>query len=111
MIYFDNAASTRMDDRVLEATLPYLKESFGNANGKYSLGYEARKAVNEARKTVASAVSAEPDEIYFTSGGTEGNNTALSSAKVIISSETEHDSVLKVIENAKKNGIKAVLLK
>ena len=111
MIYFDNAASTRMDDRVLEAMLPYLKESFGNANGKYSLGYEARKAVNEARKTIASAISAEPDEIYFTSGGTEGNNTVLSSAKVIVSSETEHDSVLKVIENAKENATKTVLLK
>ncbi|MBP5178682.1 MAG: aminotransferase class V-fold PLP-dependent enzyme, partial [Lachnospiraceae bacterium] len=57
-IYFDNAATTHMDDRVLEAMMPYMKDSFGNANGKYSVGYEARKAVNEARKQAAAMLGA-----------------------------------------------------
>ena len=100
-----------MDERVLEAMLPYMRESFGNAGGKYSYGYEARKAVNEARKTIAAAINAEPDEIYFTSGGTEGNNTVLRSFETVISSETEHDSVLKTLEATKKTGVNVRLLK
>ena len=129
-IYFDNAATTHMDDRVLEAMLPYMKDSFGNANGKYSLGYEARKAVNEARKQAAAMLGAEPDEIYFTSGGTEGNNTVIRgflrnamlcndgaafshdySSRIIISDEFEHDSVLQTLKYVEKNGVKTVLLK
>ena len=76
-IYFDNAATTAMDERVLQEMLPFLKDSYGNPNGKYSIGYEARKAVNEARRKAACLINAEPDEIYFTSGGTEGNNTVI----------------------------------
>ena len=129
-IYFDNAATTHMDDRVLEAMLPYMKDSFGNANGKYSLGYEARKAVNEARKQAAAMLGTEPDEIYFTSGGTEGNNTVIRgflrnamlcndgaafshdySSRIIISDEIEHDSVLQTLKYVEKNGVKTVLLK
>ncbi len=119
-----------MDDRVLEAMMPYMKDSFGNANGKYSVGYEARKAVNEARKQAAAMLGAEPDEIYFTSGGTEGNNTVIRgflrnamlcndgaaynhdySSRIIISDEFEHDSVLQTLKDVEKSGVKTVLLK
>ena len=125
-IYFDNAATTRMDDRVLETMVPYMKDSFGNANGKYSVGYEARKAVNEARKQAAAMLGAEPDEIYFTSGGTEGNNTVIRGflrnamlgsdsldydSRIIISDEIEHDSVLQTLKDVEKSGVKTVLLK
>ena len=129
-IYFDNAATTRMDDRVLEAMMPYMKDSFGNANGKYSVGYEARKAVNEARKQAAAMLGAEPDEIYFTSGGTEGNNTVIRgflrnamlcndgaayssdyNSRIIISDEFEHDSVLQTLKDVEKNDVKTVMLK
>lgn len=127
-IYFDNAASTAMDERVLQAMLPFLKESYGNPNGKYSLGYEARKAVNEARKKAAQLINAELDEIYFTSGGTEGNNTVIngflcsadqedmkSSGEgcpgFILSSEIEHDSVLNPIKEAVRKGVKHILVK
>ena len=130
MIYFDNAATTRMDDRVLETMVPYMKDSFGNANGKYSIGYEARKAVNEARKQAAAMLGAEPDEIYFTSGGTEGNNTVIRgflrnamlcndgtacssdyNSRIIISDEFEHDSVLQTLKDVEKNDVKTVMLK
>lgn len=106
-----------MDDRVLEAMLPYLKENYGNANGKYSIGFEARNAVNAARKSIAQAIQAEPDEIYFTSGGTESNNTVINAftknytGRIIISSEIEHDSVLEPLKEASKNGVKVRLLK
>ena len=119
-----------MDDRVLEAMMPYMKDSFGNANGKYSVGYEARKAVNEARKQAAAMLGAEPDEIYFTSGGTEGNNTVIRgflrnamfcndgaayshdySSRIIISDEFEHDSVLQTLKDVEKNDVKTVMLK
>lgn len=127
-IYFDNAATTAMDERVLQEMLPFLKDSYGNPNGKYSIGYEARKAVNEARRKAACLINAEPDEIYFTSGGTEGNNTVIngflsglglddvkssveSGQGMIVSSEIEHDSVLNPIKEAARKGIKHILLK
>ena len=95
LIYFDNAATTRMDERVLEEMLPYMRESYGNASAKYSIGYEARKAVNVARDRVAALIGANPDEIYFTSGATESNNIVLKGTDgALIASETEHPSVL-----------------
>ena len=119
-----------MDDRVLETMVPYMKDSFGNANGKYSIGYEDRKAVNEARKQAAAMLGAEPDEIYFTSGGTEGNNTVIRgflrnamlgndgtvcssdyNSRIIISDEFEHDSVLQTLKDVEKNDVKTVMLK
>jgi len=117
-IYFDNAASTKPDERVFEAMLPYLKESYGNPSGKYSLGFEARKAVNAARNSAASFLSSEADEIYFTSGGTEGNNTVIlgftgpshPGMNMIISSSIEHDSVLRPLEELSRNGIGVKLI-
>ena len=117
-LYFDNAASTKPDERVFEAMLPYLKESYGNPSGKYSLGFEARKAVNAARNSAASFLGAESDEIYFTSGGSESNNTVLfgftgagyDGKNTIISTAIEHDSVLRPLEELYRNGIKLKLL-
>ena len=75
MIYLDNASTTKIDPEVLEAMMPYLTEEFGNAGTLYSLGFSARKAIDAAREQVAGFVGAEsPEQIIFTSGGTESNN-------------------------------------
>ena len=77
LVYMDHAATSPLREEALEAMLPYLKEHFGNPSSLHTPGREARKAVNEAREKVARALNAEPEEIYFTSGGTESNNIAL----------------------------------
>src|ERR1700710_2276586 len=95
-IYLDNAATTPLDGEVLEAMMPYLTEKFGNPSSIYSYGRENRMAIETARKKVASILNAHPAEIFFTSGGTESSNTAITAAvrdlgcKRIISSEIEH---------------------
>jgi len=104
MIYLDNAATTAMDGQVLEAMLPYFKESFGNPSSLYAYGVQAKLAVEAARKKVASILNATPSEIIFTSGGTEAINTALRSAvdglgcRHIITSPIEHHAVLHTIQ-------------
>ena len=76
-MYFDNSATTRLDDEVLKEMMPYLTEEYGNASSIYKLGRNSRSAVENAREKVAKAINAEPEEIYFTSGGTESDNTAI----------------------------------
>src|SRR6476646_912799 len=76
-IYFDNAATTPLDKEVLDAMLPYLTNHFGNPSSIYSYGRETRLAIESARKTVAKALGVKPGSIFFTSGGTESNNTAI----------------------------------
>jgi cysteine desulfurase len=76
-IYLDNAATTTLDPRVLDAMMPYLTEKFGNPSSIYSYGRETRLAVENARKAVAKILNAHPAEIFFTSGGTESSNTAI----------------------------------
>ena len=104
-IYFDNAATTALDKEVLDAMLPYMTSHFGNPSSIYSYGRESRLAIETARKTVAKLLNAHPGEIFFTSGGTESNNTAILSAirdlgcKHIISSPVEHHAVLHTIEH------------
>jgi cysteine desulfurase len=104
-IYFDNAATTPLDSEVLEAMLPYMTEQFGNPSSIYSYGRESRLAIENARKTVARLLNAHPGEIFFTSGGTESNNTAILSSirdlgcKHIISSPIEHHAVLHTVEH------------
>jgi cysteine desulfurase len=104
-IYFDNAATTALDKDVLEAMLPYMTTYFGNPSSIYSYGRETRLAIETSRKTVARLLNAHPGEIFFTSGGTESNNTAISAAihdlgcRHIISSPIEHHAVLHTVEH------------
>ena len=77
MIYLDNAASTRIYDDVFDSMLPFLKEQYGNPSSIHRQGRITRKAINKARKQIASLINADPAEILITSGGTESNNTAL----------------------------------
>ncbi len=103
-IYFDNAATTPLLDEVLEVMLPVLREHYGNPSSIHAEGRRARTLVESARKTVAQALGASTAEIFFTSGGTESNNTAIKCAvrdlgvRRIISSPTEHHAVLHAIE-------------
>src|ERR1044072_186297 len=104
-IYLDNAATTALDKEVLETMLPYMTTHFGNPSSIYSYGRETRLAIETARKTVARLLNAHPGEIFFTSGGTESNNTAISAAihdlgcRHIISSPIEHHAVLHTVEH------------
>jgi len=76
-IYMDHSATTPVRPRSLDAMIPYFKERCGNASSLHEFGREAREAVESARETVARLIGAKPDEIYFTSGGTESDNLAL----------------------------------
>ena len=108
-IYFDNAATTSLDEKVLAAMMPYLTEKFGNPSSIYSYGRETRMAIENARKSVAKILNAHPSEIFFTSGGTESSNTAINAAvrdlgcKNIISSPIEHHATLHTIEHLQKS--------
>ncbi len=103
-IYFDNAATTAIDPKVVEAMLPYLQNNFGNPSSIYSFGRETRLAIENARKTVAKILNAHPAEIFFTSGGTESSNTAITASvrdlgcKHIITSPIEHHATLHTVE-------------
>ena len=109
-IYFDNAATTTLDPQVLEAMLPYLTEKFGNPSSIYSYGRETRMAIENARKSVAKILNAHPAEIFFTSGGTESSNTAITASvrdlgcKHIISSAIEHHATLHTVEELRCRG-------
>ena len=117
-IYFDNAATTSLDPVVLEAMMPYLTEKFGNPSSIYSYGREGRLAIETARKSVAKILNANPAEIFFTSGGTESSNTAISSAihdldcRHIITSAIEHHATLHTVEYlANRNKVKLSYVK
>ncbi len=105
-IYLDNAATTPLDERVLEAMLPYYKSSFGNASSVHSFGREAKVLLEDARDAVAEFIGAKPAEIHFTSGGTESNNFALKGIAFahlgrknhIISDAIEHSAVIDTLE-------------
>lgn len=103
-IYFDNAATTSLSAEVLEQMMPYLTEKFGNPSSIYSYGRETRLAVENARKSVAKILNAHPAEIFFTSGGTESDNTAILTAirdlgcRHIITSPIEHHAVTHTVE-------------
>jgi cysteine desulfurase len=104
-IYFDNAATTALDKEVLEAMLPYMTDHFGNPSSIYSYGRETRLAVENARKSVAKILGVKPGAIFFTSGGTESNNTAIAASirdlgcTHIITSPIEHHAVLHTVEH------------
>ncbi len=109
-IYLDNAATTSLDPSVLEAMMPYLTTHFGNPSSIYSYGRESRLAIENARKSVAKILNAHPAEIFFTSGGTESSNTAITAAvrdlgcKHIISSPIEHHATLHTVEHLYHTG-------
>lgn len=97
-VYLDSAATTKPLGNVVNAMLPYLQECYGNPGSKYSLGREAKAAIDKSREQVAALINAEPEQIIFTSGGSEANNLAIKNAKGrsnIICSNVEHKSVLK----------------
>ena len=109
-IYFDNAATTALDPKVLEAMMPYLTDKFGNPSSIYSYGRESRLGIENARKTVAKILNAHPAEIFFTSGGTESSNTAICASvkdlgcRHIITSPIEHHATLHTVENLYHHG-------
>jgi cysteine desulfurase len=113
-IYFDHAATTPLDKRVLEAMKPYFCAEFGNANSAHQLGNNAKVAVEEARETVAEHIGAAPAEIIFTSGGTESDNAAIKGVlgatgkKEVITSPLEHHAVLHTVEAAKRDGVQPI---
>lgn len=100
MIYFDNSATTKIDEEIFDSMMPWLKENFGNPSSAYALGRQARVAIEEAREEIASSINAHPAEIIFTSGGTESNNSILKSACIesnlvdsLLISSIEHHAV------------------
>lgn len=117
-IYLDNAATTALSPGVLEAMMPYLTEIYGNASSPHSFGQEARRGVESAREQVARALGAEPNEIIFTGGGTESDNTALfgtaekykNKGRHIITSNIEHHAVLHACEALEKRGYRVTYL-
>ena len=118
MIYADNAATTKISDKVLEKMLPFLCEQYGNASSLYSLGINAKRAIEQARKQVAAAIGAEPHEITFTSGGSEANSWVLQSIADtyrnlpihIITTAIEHHSVLNTCRSLEQRSIEVTYL-
>jgi len=109
-VYLDNAATTPLDPAVLDAMLPMMKKHFGNPSSIHAYGREVRSAIENARKTVARLLHVSPSEIFFTSGGTEANNTAIQCTvrdlgiRHAISSKIEHHNVLHTLEELEKEG-------
>ena len=112
MIYLDNASTTKLDKRVLDRMLPYLTEEYGNPSAIYKPAKTARKAVEEARATVAKILNCEPTEIYFTASGSGSDNTAIKGiarryrdkGKHIITSKIEHPAVLETCKALEREG-------
>ena len=111
-VYFDHNATTPLDDKVLEAMLPYLRERFGNASSRHELGTVARRAVNSAREQVAAIVNAQPAQVIFVSGGTEANNLFVKGAAGYLKptqvavSAIEHPCVAKPAQELARQGWK-----
>jgi len=117
-IYLDNAATTRVDQEVLNAMMPYFTEKFGNASSLHSFGREAERAVSDARKVIMKRANAKRHRLIFTSGGTESNNFALKGVafanrdrgKHIITTKIEHDCVLNSCKWLQKQGFEVTYL-
>ena len=118
MIYLDNAATTRVCEEAAAAAVRMMTEQFGNPSATYKLGREAKNSVDTARTQVASALGCKPDEVYFTSCGSEGDNWALLSGarsmqrkgRHIISSVMEHDAIRKTLDALEKEGFEVTRL-
>ena len=117
-IYLDNAATTRVDDEVLKAMTPYFNVNYGNASSTHFMGQEARNAMEMGRKIIARAIGAKPQEIVFTSGGTESNNLAIKGLffsnypqkNHIITTRIDHDCVLNSCKWLETQGAKVTYL-
>ncbi len=111
-VYFDNAATTKLDEEVLSTMMPYLKDEYGNASAIYKLGKEARRAVEASRESIAKIINCKPNEIYFTAGGSESDNTAIkgiahayrNKGNHIITSKIEHPAVMDSCKELEKEG-------
>lgn len=111
VIYADNAATTKLDPVAFEAMKPYLLDEFGNASQPYSFARQPKKAIQEARESIASCIGASPEEIFFTSGGTESDNWAIKGTAILnnqkrasITSAFEHHAVLHSFEAIEQRG-------
>jgi len=117
-IYFDNAATTKVDEKVLKAMMPYFTEKYGNASSQHLAGSDVKIALENSRKTIAKKINAKNSEVVFTSGGTEGNNFVLKGLffenypkkNHIITTKIEHDSILKTCKWLEKQGCKVTYL-
>ncbi|MCL2828457.1 MAG: cysteine desulfurase NifS [Oscillospiraceae bacterium] len=117
-VYADNAATTRLSETALSAMLPWLQEGFGNPSSVYRLGRAARRALDEARETVAAAIGAKPDEIFFTGSGTEADNWAIrgvaeilgQKGRHIITTAIEHHAVDHTVKDLEKHGFDVTYL-
>lgn len=116
--YFDNSATTRIKEAVFKEMFPFLSVQYGNPSSIYSIGREAKRAIEEARKRVANLINCKPEEIYFTSCGSESDNTALkgfafankNKGKHIITSRIEHPAILNTCESLQKKGFEITYL-
>ena len=119
MIYADNAATTKMSKTAVDAMMSVITENYGNPSSLYSIGQRAKEILEEARATVADVIGAQPQEILFTSGGSEADNQAILSAAAlgrkngkmhIVSTAFEHHAVLHTLEKLKKEGFEITLM-
>ncbi len=117
-IYFDHNSTTPLDPRVLEAMLPYLRDTYGNASSVHSVGQAARAGLEQSREKLASLLGCRPDELYFTSGATESNNIAIKGVaealahkgRHIITTRTEHQAVLEPCKYLEKHDYEVTYL-
>jgi cysteine desulfurase len=118
LVYMDHAATTAVDPEVMQAMIPYLHNHFGNPSSIYSIAREAKEAIDTARGQVASSLGAKPDEVFFTSGGTESDNWAIKGVAFanrkrgdhIITSKIEHHAVLHTCRYLEKQGFRVTYL-
>ena len=116
--YFDNAATTKVKKEVMDKMFPYFIESYGNPSSLYTLGRTAKMGIEEARREVANLINCDKNEIYFTSGGTESDNTALkgimylnkNKGKHVITTKIEHHAILNTCKRLEENGYKVTYL-
>ena len=118
-VYADNAATTKLSKKALDAMMPYLTETFGNASSLYDIGQQAHQGVKFARQTVADVIGADVNEVYFTSGGSEADNWAIKGVaevmakkgkKHLITSAFEHHAVLHTMQKLEKDGFEVTYL-
>lgn len=118
LVYLDNAATTKASPEVVKAMLPYFSENYGNPSSIYTIGSEAKTAVETAREEIAASIGAQPEEIYFTAGGSEADNWAIKmtaqmlsdKGRHIITSAIEHHAVLHTCEYLEKKGFEVTYI-